>query len=211
MVLPTHERSDGEVGRWPHVFDARVPAPLRDSEADHWGEDHPPRVAGHSPFVRDECLDGRHLFDVIESTIWREVERPDGTYVEECDFRARLTCVRCGSIREWEGSRTERHIGDVQPVPLACGEFVAQQVGGNRSESARDYSRWNIHRDGVLVGKIDWAMGPRGRAFHAGRLTEWPDGDRVEAASPEGVLRKVARRAASDPATSPAERVGVGS
>lgn len=191
MLLPLHERSDGSVTTtWPHLIDIRVPVPVRTSPEDHFREEHEPRVALHSPYTDDACFTGRHLFDIIESAAWREVERPDGSYFEECDFRARLTCVRCGKVAEWEGTRTEHHIGRLQVTPITAGPFVAQHIAGTT-----DMGTWLVYRDEVTVGGISWARGRRGRQYHVARLSEWPAGREVTGVDAGAALRRLAREA----------------
>lgn len=198
MVLPPHERSSGEVATAQppaYVHDVRVPRPLRRRDADgYFWDEHEPQVAGHSPYVDDRCPDGRHLFDVIESVIEREVGEPhtDEFVGYEYDFRAVLTCVRCGKVLAWEGTRTEDVRPRVNPVPLVSGDLVAQQVDAYESWG-RDMSTWLVYRAGVEVGVIAWGRGKRGRAFHQARLDDWPTGETVEAADPAAALRKLAR------------------
>jgi hypothetical protein len=201
MLLPPHERTDGAVARPPFVLDNRIPSPIRDDL-----DIHDPKVAAHSPYTDDRCADGRHLFDIIESASWREVEVPGDEhgpdYVEQATFRARLTCVRCGKVVEWEGTRTERHVGRLIVDPLTAGDFVAQHTSGhidlgNGWGPDRDRTRWTIYQHGRQVGVIDWGCTTRGRYYHRGRLDEWPGAESVEATSPIGVLRKIAKRAAA--------------
>lgn len=197
MVLPPHERAGGEI-EGEHWTDIRVPAPLRQRFDDYHSEIREPRVLGHH-LRAEECPDGRHLFDVIESMIEREVEEPDGEGGLRCryevDFRARLTCVRCGTVLAWTGTRDgSEHVGRVDPQPLAVGDLVAQQTSPDRGAfGARDMSSWTIYRAGHQVGLITWASGPRGRAFFTGRLDAWPPGEHVEGPDPLGVLRRVAK------------------
>lgn len=200
MALPPHDRSDGSVseGRG-HLWkrDDRVPRAVR-TEDDPFGEEHPPSVAEHSPYVADACVDGRHLFDIIESAAWREVYDATGEEYshDEATFRARLTCVRCGKVTEWEGTRQTRSIGRLQVAPLMAGDLVAQHVGGELDRHGHDYSEWIIYRAGAAVGRMAWGRGSRGREFHAGRLDEWPGGELVEGNDPASALRKIARHEA---------------
>lgn len=202
MVLPPHERSSGDVeycAAPSYVHDARVPMPLRRDYGDGYTERVDPQVAGHSPYVDDACPDGRHLFDVIESSIEHEVGEPhtDDFVGYEYQFRARLTCVRCGRISEWEGRRTERTIGRVPVAPMVSGDLVAQQVSvaDSWARDDRPMSTWLVYRGGARVGVLQWARGQRGRAFHVARFDAWPPGEHVEGKNPESALRKLARAA----------------
>ena len=203
MVLPPHNPATREVEtRWPHGRDPRVPTPLREHAEDYWGEDHPPQVAGDTVFDRTgPCGGQRHLFDIIESTIWREIELPSGEYVERAEFRAVLTCVRCGDVTQWDGTRTEQRRTSVQVAPLVAGVLVAQHVDGTASDGwSGDHRSYNIYRDGSLVGRIEWGITGRGRRYHTAMLT---DGPSAEAPDPEAALRKLARAIKS---SSPAEQ-----
>lgn len=198
MVLPAHERASGEIttARWPHSRDERVPYPLRTSSEDYFSEEHPVGIACRSYDFAGPCATGRHLFDLLESTVWREVERPDGEWVEECDFRTRLTCVRCGQVTEWEGTRTERRVTQLDPVPLVVAGFVAQHVGGHGPVDrwrTLDLRRWDVFRDEQLVGHLSGDRTPRGRVYYAATLDEWPQGEHVEGTTPEAALRALAR------------------
>lgn len=199
MVLPPHEVSDGTVEHAAaplYVHDVRVPRPLRIRHDGYYSDVYEPRVAGHSPYTDDRCPTGRHLFDIIESVIEREVGEPhtDEFIGYEYEFRARLTCVRCGKVLAWEGTRTEETVGRVQAAPLVAGDLVAQQVSASDVLGGRDMSTWRIYRAGRAVGVIGWARGQRGRAYHVGRLEDWPEGMTVEGPDPAAVLRKVARQ-----------------
>lgn len=201
MVLPPHERSSGDiVKRTTYVNDIRVPSPLLEKGSDNgYSEWHDPQIAGMS-FRRDtacEPFGGRHLFDIVECRIEREVGEPhtDEFVGYEYEFRAVLTCVRCGQVTQWDGTRTETNRRYINPVPIVVGDLVAQQVSAiDHLLGERDMSNWLVHRDGVEVGVIGWARGQRGRAFHKARLHAWPDGDTVEGTDPAAALRKVARR-----------------
>jgi len=192
MILPPAERGYVEQGygtpMWLHN-DARVPSAsynLRDCDA------HP--LAAY----RGACE--RHLFDVIEVARDVETELPNGEWKVEQEFSARLTCVRCGVIVAWEGTRDGEGQDPraVDPVPLVVGDLAAQMIDGGRDGVAgdRDWSTWAIHRGAERIGVITWARGPRGRDYFTARLFAWPDGEKVEAATPVAVLRKVARAAA---------------
>lgn len=189
MVLPSHNRADGRIDG-SHWTDIRVPAPLGS-----FMDPAEPAPVGH--YLRaDECPDGRHLFDVIESLVEREVEDgndEDGyTYRLEHDFRARLTCVRCGLVLAWDGTRDgdRERVGRVDPAPMVAGTLAAQLTKPDTS-GFRDMSAWTVYRDGAKVGEIVWARGPRGRMFYTGRLDSWPTGQKVEAADPAAALRKL--------------------
>lgn len=194
MVLPPHERSDGSVARGVLFSnDERIPRPLRTYADDYHNEDHPAQVLGYH--VRpDECPDGRHLMDVIESTVQREIEpdADDGDWRTEIQFRARLTCVRCGLVQGWEGTRDGEVRGPalrLDPVPLVSGDLAAQQIRGG------DYDVWAIYCAGVAVGSLTWSCGPRGRRFYVGRLDAWATGEHVEGPTPAAALAKVRKHA----------------
>lgn len=196
MQLPPHDRAGGEI-LGAHWTDARVPAPLRRRLDEYTSEQQEPRVVGYH--LRDEhCPDGRHLFDIIESLIEHELEEGNDeagwTYRLEHEFSARLTCVRCGVVLAWKGTRdADEFAGTVTPAPLVAGDMVAQETSAHRSIGGRDMSTWTVYRDGAQVGLVSWARGQRGRAFHVGRLDAWPAGEKVEGADPAATLRKVAR------------------
>lgn len=188
MVLPPHERVDGVVqaDSW---TDVRVPARISS------GSMSDPRVAGHIHRT-DECPDGRHLFDVIE-TVQEQWVGEDDQEELECRFRARLTCVRCGTLLVWQGTRAgeREHYGQLQAAPMAQGPFLAQQTSPAQQGwlGGRDMSTWTIYRDGARVGLIGYGNGPRGRAYHVGRLDAWPDGETVEGKDPAGAFRALAK------------------
>lgn len=201
MILPpVNQHGDIEQGygtaMWLHD-DQRVPRPHRDAEAQ-------PLAAW-----RGDC--DRHLWDVIDSVVEREVEddaSDDGWAVEQ-EFRARLTCVHCGIIVAWEGVRDGkvRDPRPVNPTPLVAGDLAAQMIHADGGAfGARDWSTWAVHRGTERVGVITWSRGPRGREYFTGRLFAWPDGERVEATTAAGVLKKLARgpQAAVEPQLSTA-------
>ena len=145
----------------------------------------------------------RHLFDVLESS--REYETledptdPESEYVVRQDFRATLTCVRCGLVLRWDGTRAEETATSVDPAPLNAGNLVAQQTHVDRF-FRHEYSTWSVHdrATGAQVGVISWARGPRGREFYTGRLRLDPSGSwnqdlTAEGDTPTKVLRKLAR------------------
>ena len=201
MLLPPAE-VDGHIEEgygtpmWLHR-DQRVPAPLRDTE--------PHLVASYR---NPDCP--RHLFDVVESArdVETEPETEDGEWKYEQEFRARLTCVRCGLILAWEGRR-DGEVKDPRPVqvePLCVGDLVAQMIDAGssgwypRNDDPHAMSTWAVHRrGGERVGVITWGRGPRGRDFFVGRLFAWPDGEKVEAPTVVAVLRKMSRRGAAVP------------
>lgn len=200
MLLPPAERCGGEVEYCPapsYVHDARVPMPLRRDLGDGYTERVDIRVYGHSPFGDGACPDGRHLFDVLESSIEHEVGEPHTDTFEGCEyeFRARLTCVRCGRISEWEGRRKERTIGHIPVAPMVVGDLVAQQVSVTSSwdRDGRASSTWLVYRDGERVGVIDWARGQRGRRYWVARYDDWPAGEHVEGKDAPAALRKLFR------------------
>lgn len=194
MILPPHDRASGEVqGDWLGQ-DKRVPVPLRDRDEYAWEGRTPQILAPHHR--SDACPDGRHLWDVIETTSSRERYSNEDEYLgTEVTFRARLTCVRCGVIQAWEGTRDGdvKNPAPVAPAPLQAGDLAAQMVHCESGWAGRDMSTWHVYRAGVRIGVITWASGIRGRAFFCGQLDEWPLGETVEAKDPAATLRKLAR------------------
>jgi hypothetical protein len=111
----------------------------------------------------------------------------------------RLTCVRCGRIEQLEGlleNERDQRGGRVCPVPLRAGRLLAQEVDASGDGA---FSTWLVHEgpDTAPVGLIVWERGPRGRRYFAGRLDSWPEGQVVEAPTPEACLRKLARSGAA--------------
>lgn len=165
--------------------DVRVPSPI-----------DPDIPAGPlADHIRNQaCPTGRHLFDAIDATA-------NETYNEAAEtssqrFRLVLTCVRCGLVVPMEGVQdtTRSRTTGVDPVPLTAGGLRAQQVARSGSWLGRDSDTYLVHdASDALVGGIDWARGKRGRAYYTGRLTAWPRGRHVEAPTPIGCLRKLAR------------------
>ena len=194
MILPPHHSVDGSIegDRW-LGRDARVPRPLRSDTGDYFREEHPPKVVAHYHRT-EQCPTGRHLWDVVESTVYRELEDEAGDFRSEEQFRTTMTCVRCGVIRCYEGVRDgdTRHPSPVDPVPMTAGDLAAQQVHREQSYGG-EMSTWAVFRGETRVGVLTWDCGPRGRFFHFARLDEWPAGQTVQAPTPAGALRKLAR------------------
>jgi hypothetical protein len=184
MVLPPFDPMSGEVDGWGHRWDVRVPAVVE--------RDWPPRLLACR--VRSErCPDGRHLFDAIESSATETWD--EATQRSSQRFRLVLTCVRCGLVEPIDGvwDSTDSRRTHVDPVPLRSGSLRAQQVSADRG-LGHLYDSWLVHdSSGAVVGVIDWARGRRGRAFYTGRLRDWPAGQHIEASTPAGCLRKLAR------------------
>lgn len=136
------------------------------------------------------CERGRHLFDVVEVARDVEGEDDDATAVE---FRARLTCVRCGYIAAWEGVRHREQSLRVDPVPLRAGTYRAQQVS-DRGYGLTSYAVYD-GESAAVAGVITWAQGPRGRTYFRGRVgvANHPDGWTAEGPTPAVVLRKLAK------------------
>ncbi|MDR6861996.1 hypothetical protein [Phycicoccus sp. 3266] len=178
MVIPRHEPSSGEVTLPP--LDVRKP---RLWDADDLGYTQPRRLGW---WRRERCTDGMHLFDVLVAEQTRYAD--DDT--ETIRFDATLTCVRCGLVQRWDGTRAagDDNHHDIDPTPVQAGELLAQQI---RSGSL---PHWIIHRDGAPVGAMEAARTRRGRSYIAARLDEWAPGDTVEGKDPRGALRAVARR-----------------
>lgn len=188
MILPPLHPGETRVDTTASVTysDPRVP--------DRFGLDgDDPHVAGISRCTRPE---GRHLFDVIEHA--RDeyeprdpdaLERPDRGYLEQ--FRARLTCVVCGYVESWEGTRRLQSRERIEPDVLLAGGLQAQHTGGG---SLPTYAVYDL--TGAPAGIIAWARGPRGRAYFTGRLgsRHGEVGDPcAEGPTVAAVLRKLAR------------------
>lgn len=197
MILPVAD-SSGYVEQgygtpmWLHN-DTRVPRPV--------GRDHEARLL--VSYLGD-C--DRHLFDVVESARDVETELPDGEWAHHEEFTARLTCVKCGVIVAWEGTRKPEVRGSapVNPVPLVAGDLTAQMIDAGRGGAFgnRDWSTWAVHRGNERVGVIAWGCGRRGREFFAARLFTWPGGEHVEAPTPAAALRKLGKAARTTAAAS---------
>jgi hypothetical protein len=208
MVLPPAERPTGIVrGGLSYSFDDRVPNRLP-SPPESWDwEAQEPRHVGWDIGRLDErgawqrtCPDGRHLFDVIESTVQHLSYDQDDDEIVETDFRARLTCVQCGVVLAWEGRRTvEERIAILDPAPMVAGDLVAQMVKADRIGST-NWSRYDVYRrtgDAVeRVGRLSPGRGSRGRHFYYGQLDAWGTGPGtyVEGKDPLAALRAIARR-----------------
>lgn len=184
--------------------DQRVPKPLPSpDDFDRYRDAQKPRAAG-STHRTTECPDGRHSFDVVESVVEHELEDADAEYgySYELEFRARLTCVRCGVVLAWEGRRSDdRHVSTLSPRPLIAGSLVAQMVHGD-SVGGSDWSSYLVYRttDGGHVpgGSLTPARGPRGRDYYVAMLDDWPAGRHVQGRTPAAALRALARAAESD-------------
>ncbi|RYJ05016.1 MAG: hypothetical protein EON52_13760 [Actinomycetales bacterium] len=147
----------------------------------------------------------RHLFDVLERACDDDSDLDEGVgdeayerAVQQRDagwypqrFDARLTCVRCGVVESWRGTRQLRSWEQLDAVPLEHGGLRAQQVAGG------DYPTFTVYDEaGQRVGVISWARGTRGRRYFEGRLGEVraAEGDpKWEAPSPQAVLRRLSR------------------
>jgi hypothetical protein len=188
MVLPYADRADGEVDGQRCYSDARVPVAL--------SYDRPPHLIA-SWDRPEQCSSGRHLWDaIVARSPDTRPGAPDSDEEEWARFRMRLTCVRCGRIEQLEGvleNEGRQHGGRVSPVPLRAGRLLAQEVDAGGYDG--DFSRWLVHDgpEGSAVGVIVWGRGPRRRRYFAGRLDAWPEGQIVEAPTPEACLRKLVR------------------
>lgn len=196
MVLP-QSAADGTVsGGFAYSSDDRVPSRLRRPEDYFDDAPEPRRVGTH---LNSSC--SPHLFDVIESSIEHEIEDDDARhgYRYEQDFRARLTCVKCGLVLGWEGRRTkDEHIASLSPEPLVVGDLVAQMVHSDRIGGRHDWSRYDVLRSTPggfeRIGSLTPGRGQRGRQYYAGVLDGWALGDHVEGKDALSALRAIARR-----------------
>ncbi|HKG51987.1 MAG TPA: hypothetical protein VKB14_16245 [Actinomycetales bacterium] len=196
MILPTAEPASGEVSGHRLLCDDRIPIRV--------SHDRPARLLGYWNRPA-QCPDGRHLWDAIVATA-PDVppDREDDDEDEELlRFRLVLTCVRCGRIERLEGvMHDDGRCGPrrVDPEPLRAGGLLAQQVGGDRYGG--DLTSWAVHGrpDRAPIGCITWGRGLRSRHYFQGRFDAWPAGQAVEAATPTGCLRKLAKagRACAD-------------
>ena len=192
MVLPVAASRDGEVAADYH--DERIPTSVR-IPGDPWG-DFPARPVGHYQ-PRPGCENGRHLFDVLESAADVYRVEADGTEISETAFHARLTCVRCGLIRDWQGIQDDSaQPHPVDPVPLTIGQLTAQQTRG--ADSWGSGERWAVHAAGERIGVIERDRTPRGRVRFVGRLDWWAQGTVIDGASPVAALRALGRKLASE-------------
>lgn len=195
VILPPFNRSTGRVDDWARWWDVRVPQVL--------DRDIPPLPVGWH-IRRPACPDGRHSFDAIEADANETYNEEAGTSSQR--FRLVLTCTRCGLVERIEGVRdtsvSRARTGQVDPTPLRAGSLQAQQVSADAMTGGRKLDRYLVHDfGGAAVGVIDWACGRRGRAYYTGRLRDWPAGLHVEAPTPIGVLRKLARPTPPAPGT----------
>lgn len=192
MVLPhvdAHGYADDAWSR--SLGDVRVPAPLTyDAEVRTFN-------------ATERCVDDqpRHLWDILESAEWREVETDGGEWVEEASFREVLTCVRCGLVRQREGIRRERSRGRLEVEPLRAGDLRAVQVKVEAFFDGDESTYLVVDVVDQVVGRICWSRGPRGRRYYVGALGETHPRtgdavDVVEGATPVAVLRKLASQAA---------------
>jgi hypothetical protein len=187
MILPPVDFSGAVVADpW---RDARVPGLTRGNE---------PRPVAR--YTEPERCGGRHLFDVLESAYeWWDEQGP--TDQRNVEFHAVLTCVRCGTIVDWKGTRTgdEHHRWPLDPTPITAGPLVAQQTQGlNRSWSPSGVGDgWTVYADGAAVGTIGWDRTPRGRERYVARLDAWVAGRTFEGPTAIAALRKLARATVS--------------
>ena len=184
MVLPYADRADGEVDGHHTYSDARVPVAFSYDRPAHliafW--DQP-----------EQCRTGRHLWDAIVAR--GPDRRPGAPEVDEEEwvrFRLRLTCVRCGRIEHLEGvleNERERRGGRVAPVPLRAGRLLAQQVDGGGY--GPEFSTWLVHGEADGRRSVSSAGGEvlGGGCYFGGRLDSWPEGQTVQAPTPEACLR----------------------
>ena len=118
-VLPVMAET-GTITPHPNLLDSRVPMGFLLSP--------PPRVLAAAD-RNDECPDGRHLWDAILVTGEPIPGDVDDDQVEP--FRLRLTCARCGLIRELSGLLDQnRHRTGLRLIPTAmtAGALVAQEI-----------------------------------------------------------------------------------
>jgi hypothetical protein len=172
---------------------------LKDQK-DAWGDERLPNpIDGEtnldlvgSYYVKDfsqRCP--RHLFDVVKTA--RDINDEEAESGRpSTEFRANLTCVRCGIIQQWGGTLTKTDSHRIDPRPLRHKNLAAQMVRNHQS-FGRVMSDWRVYdADEQRVGSIGWAAGPRGRAYFVGRLSSWPEGQTVEGRTPAAVLKKIA-------------------
>lgn len=192
MVLPAVDTQGYVRDGWVVALgDSRVPRPIG-------GLDGEVRVYN----ATSRCVDEgpRHLWDIIESAEWHNVETDAGEWLEEATFREVLTCVRCGVVEQREGTRRDSRWSRLEVEPLQAGKLRAQQVKVDNFWSGDAGSFVVVDEHSEPVGRITWDRGPRGRGFYVGRLGDLhPRGDSdpgslVEAPTALGVLRKLATR-----------------
>jgi hypothetical protein len=187
MILPVLAAAGADLWR-----DARIPRPYA-------GFDGPALVAEQHTA---ECPDGRHLWDLLQTTGDYRYREDDDTVEGELAIRLVGTCVRCGVIWRMEGLSFETYRssggpGRVNAEPLRSGGLRAQEV--DRSVWFGDVPRsiYTVHggTDPAVIGWMGWGRTRRGREFYAGRLTAWAQEQTVEAPSATACLRKLARGA----------------
>ncbi len=185
MVLPPVDGLGYVQDAWRvSLADTRVPRPFD-------GTDGEVRATGSS----SRCADGqpRHLWDILETTEWRETEDERGEWIEEAKFREVLTCVHCGLVAERRGTRRDKQLGRLDVEAMRSGSLVAQQVKVVQFFNSADASYIVYDGAGEDVGRITWSAGPRGRRFYVGKLGD--DGVPVEGPTAAAVLRKLAKAA----------------
>lgn len=191
MVLPDVDSQGYVRDAWVRSLgDARIPTPL----GGRWGDaGDEVRATGSSARCVDEGP--RHLWDILESATWREVEEGDEWY-EEATFREVLTCVRCGRVEKREGTRRDSTYSRLDPEPLRAGALRAQEIERTHFFSSTGSSYVVVDEAGELVGRISWNTGQRGRRFYVGALGDInprATTNVIEAPTAIGVLRKLAR------------------
>lgn len=177
-----------------------VTEPWRDARTPRPFVGHDPATAVDRHRRTEQCPDGRHLWDLLQTSGAYRDRDGDDDVAGELDVRFTGTCVRCGVIWRFEGTELDRNIGGadrVTPVPLRAGELRAQEVDRAAFTVAEDRARstFTVHvgEDPAPVGCIGWARSRRGRYYYRGRLDAWPADEMVEAPSAIGCLRKLAR------------------
>lgn len=188
MALPA-VAEDGTVGpaSW---RDARVPRPFP-------GHDDA-RLLEHRRKT-EACPDGRHLWDLLETTGEYHPHEDDGPAEGHLAVRMTGTCVRCGVIWRMEGTLLDQPMGgasEIDPTPLRAGDLRAQEVDRNtwfgRAEPRCTYA---VHAgdDPAVLGWISWGATLRGRTYYTGRLASWLDGQFIEAPTAIACLRKMGK------------------
>ncbi|HWU23953.1 MAG TPA: hypothetical protein VN088_20615 [Nocardioides sp.] len=187
MILTAIDPVTHEVGTYA-LRDVRVPRP-------YVGYDNATPV--DHQHRSEACPDGRHLWDLLQTSGRYSPHEDDPGVVGHLDIRITGTCVRCGVIWRLEGTeldQSERGVGQLAPEPLRAGGLLAQEV--DRDTWWREpRSRYTVHAgtDPAVIGHIVWGRTPRGRDFYGGRLNDWPDGHVVDAPSALACLRKLGR------------------
>jgi hypothetical protein len=189
MVLPAVD-TQGYVPDAVRSFsDVRVPRPIR-----RHGDVGEVRVLGGHTRCVDEGP--RHLWDILETCIWREAQDERGDWCEEATYREVLTCVRCGRVEQREGTRRDAAVRHIDVAPLRAGDLRAQEVERTTFFSGTASSYVVVDQAGAPAGRISWARGSRGREYYVGVLgDDHPRAtpEAVEAPTAIGVLRKLAR------------------